>query len=427
MAADDDGIAGAKSSLSLVTNLSVIFLVLLWLIPTVGLFVSSFRERDAISQSGWWSAAFPVSQAYRVSPDAEDAVLDGDVYVLEGNLLTASNDVAEAGRITGFGITGRDPGIADPGSVYARYRVDIRDENGEVDDTLIEVSHAPDEAPAFPETDEDGNEIIPGTEVFDRSLSIEADGAFVYRDADEITRPPTLYVTSAEPPSFSTTNYDTILGSAGMDVAFINTLTVTIPATVIPILIAAFAAYALAWMDFPFRGTIIAIIVGLLVVPLQLALVPMLQFHNQIGIGQSFYGIWFAHTGFGLPLAIYLLRNYMVGLPRDIIESAKVDGATDFQVFTRIVLPLSFPALASFAIFQFLWTWNDLLIAKVFLPAGSDSWVMTVKIADDLLGSRGGDWGILAAAAFVSIAVPLVVFFTMQRYLVRGLLAGSVK
>jgi alpha-glucoside transport system permease protein len=163
------------------------------------------------------------------------------------------------------------------------------------------------------------------------------------------------------------------------------------------------------------------------VVPLQLALVPLLKLHQQVGIGQSFLGIWLAHTGFGLPLAIYLLRNYMVGLPRDIIENAKVDGATDFQIFTKIILPLSFPALASFAIFQFLWTWNDLLVAKVFLPTQPESWVMTVQIADDLLGTRGGDWGILAAAAFVSIAVPLVVFFTMQRYLVRGLLAGSVK
>ena len=154
---------------------------------------------------------------------------------------------------------------------------------------------------------------------------------------------------------------------------------------------------------------------------------PLLNLHNQIGIGQSFVGIWLAHTGFGLPLAVYLLRNYMVGLPRDIIESAKVDGATDFQIFLKIILPLSFPALASFAIFQFLWTWNDLLVAKVFLPSDEASRVMTVTIADDLLGSRGGDWGILATAAFVSIAVPLLVFFTMQRYLVRGLLAGSVK
>ena len=149
--------------------------------------------------------------------------------------------------------------------------------------------------------------------------------------------------------------------------AFFNTLTVTIPATIIPILIAAFAAYALAWMDFPGRALLIAAVVGLLVVPLQLALIPLLKLHNEIGIGKGYLGVWLAHTGFGLPLAIYLLRNYMVGLPRDIIENAKVDGATDFQIFTKIILPLSFPALASFAIFQFLWTWNDLLVAMVFL------------------------------------------------------------
>jgi alpha-glucoside transport system permease protein len=162
-------------------------------------------------------------------------------------------------------------------------------------------------------------------------------------------------------------------------------------------------------------------------VPLQLALIPLLRVHGGLGIGKGYLGVWLAHTGFGLPLAIYLLRNYMVGLPRDIIENAKVDGATDFQIFTKIVLPLSFPALASFAIFQFLWTWNDLLVAKVFLiDPTQGTTVMTDQIVQ-LMGSRGGDWEVLATAAFVSIAVPLVVFFSMQRFLVRGLLAGSVK
>jgi alpha-glucoside transport system permease protein len=209
--------------------------------------------------------------------------------------------------------------------------------------------------------------------------------------------------------------------------AFFNTLTVTIPATIIPILIAAFAAYALAWMDFPGRALLIAVVVGLLVVPLQLALIPLLKFHNEIGIGKGYLGVWMAHTGFGLPLAIYLLRNYMVGLPRDIIENAKVDGATDFQIFVKIILPLSFPALAAFAIFQFLWTWNDLLVALVFLiDASGETTVMTRQIVE-LLGTRGGNWEILSTAAFVSITVPLIVFFAMQKYLVRGLLAGSVK
>ena len=146
----------------------------------------------------------------------------------------------------------------------------------------------------------------------------------------------------------------------------------------------------------------------------------------EIGIGKGYLGVWLAHTGFGLPLAIYLLRNYMVGLPKDIIENARVDGATDFQVFVKIVLPLSFPALASFAIFQFLWTWNDLLVALVFLGTDDDRLVLTARLVN-LMGSRGGQWEILATSAFVSIAVPLMVFFAMQKYLVRGLLAGSVK
>jgi alpha-glucoside transport system permease protein len=240
-----------------------------------------------------------------------------------------------------------------------------------------------------------------------------------------------VFVTTTVPPQFTLENYNQVLinpqSDEGMAKAFFNTLTVTIPATIIPILVAAFAAYALAWMDFPGRALLIAAVVGLLVVPLQLALIPLLTLHNAIGIGKGYLGVWLAHTGFGMPLAIYLLRNYMAGLPRDIIENARVDGATEFQIFTRIILPLSFPALASFAIFQFLWTWNDLLVALVFLiDATGETTVMTRQIVE-LLGTRGGNWEILATSAFVSITVPLIVFFTMQRYLVRGLLAGSVK
>ncbi|MHA6344852.1 carbohydrate ABC transporter permease [Roseivivax sp. CAU 1761] len=418
-----DNIAGQKSGLSIVTNISVILLVLVWLIPTVGLLVSSFRERAQISESGWWRAPFPVEQAFRISPAADGAVQEGDLWVLEGNLFGPEG----SGRVSAFGMTSRDPGAAEPGMTYARYEVAIL-EDREPDDTRIEIAHPADAAPDFPETDEDGNEILADpAPVLDRALTVMENGDFRYVDVDEIDRAPSVYITAAQPPEFTLDNYETILASDNMDRAFINTLTVAIPATIIPILVAAFAAYALAWMDFSGRGLLIACVVGLLVVPLQIALVPLLTLHNAVGIGQSFLGVWLAHTAFGMPLAIYLLRNYMIGLPRDIIECAKVDGATDFQIFTRIVLPLSFPALASFSIFQFLWTWNDLLVAKVFLPANSESWVMTVKIADDLLGSRGGDWGILAAAAFVSIAVPLAVFFAMQRYLVRGLLAGSVK
>ena len=375
-----DNIAGTKSSLSWAVNLAVIAMVLLWVIPTVGLLVSSFRDRDQISASGWWLAPFSAEQAYRGRATTE-ATSDGDVFVMTGNIF---EEAGATGSLQGFGTRGVAPGEFPAGTV-----ADLGD--GE-------------------------------------TLTVADDGTYEFRSPEEPgRRGQRIYFTAETPPEFTTENYDTVIGGDGMGQAFINTLTVTIPATIIPILVAAFAAYALAWMEFPLRGVLIALVVGLLVVPLQLALVPLLRLHTDWGIGRSFLGVWMAHTGFGLPLAIYLLRNYMVGLPRDIIESAKVDGATDFQVFTKIVLPLSFPALASFAIFQFLWTWNDLLVAKVFLPDGDDAMVMTRKIADDLLGSRGGDWGILAAAAFVSIAVPLLVFFTMQRYLVRGLLAGSVK
>ena len=382
-----DNIAGQNSRNKVLVNITVLILVLLWLLPTIGLFVSSFRDRDQISNSGWWQAPFAVDLNFRTRIPADGGREEGGMVIYEGNVFA---DPANAdrfpdgtGTISAFGTRGVAPDEFAPGDVA---------------------------------------ELRQGG-----TISIATDGAFRLEVPEAIDRGPNVFFQARTPPRFTIANYNTVLFADGMDRAFINTLTVTIPATIIPILIAAFAAYALAWMDFPGRGLLIAAVVGLLVVPLQLALVPLLRLHTDIGIGQSFLGIWLAHTGFGLPLAVYLLRNYMVGLPRDIIESAKVDGATDFQIFVRIILPLSFPALASFAIFQFLWTWNDLLVAKVFLPSGADAQVMTVKIADDLLGSRGGDWGILATAAFVSIAVPLVVFFTMQRYLVRGLLAGSVK
>ncbi|MEL7216150.1 MAG: carbohydrate ABC transporter permease, partial [Pseudomonadota bacterium] len=182
---------------------------------------------------------------------------------------------------------------------------------------------------------------------------------------------------------------------------------------------------------FPGRAFLVAVVVGLLVVPLQMSLIPLLSLYNSVGgvLGvpaKTYAGIWLAHTGFGLPLAIYLLRNYIAGLPKEVIESARVDGASDYGIFMRIVLPLSFPALASFSIFQFLWVWNDLLIARVFLTSQDDQMVLTGRLIE-LLGSRGGNWEILTASAFITIIVPLIVFFSMQRYLVRGLLAGSVK
>jgi len=382
-----DNIVGKKSGLVWAVHLSLALLVIVWLFPTTGLLVSSFRTGDQIATSGWWKSltASEQSQTLRTASPDEQQEIDG-VFVVEGNLFESTDKP----DISSWGTSSRDIGANAPG------------------DTV---------------------EVNKGT----ATLTVTANGDYRLESSEafEGRRGERVFLTAKTPPEFTLDNYDKVLfdenNREGMAKAFFNTLTVTIPATIIPILVAAFAAYALAWMDFPGRALLVALVVGLLVVPLQLALIPLLKLHNEVGIGKSYLGAWLAHTGFGMPLAIYLLRNYMVGLPKDIIENAKVDGATDFQIFVKIILPLSFPALASFAIFQFLWTWNDLLVALVFLiDSSGETTVMTKQIVE-LLGTRGGNWEILATSAFVSIAVPLAVFFAMQRYLVRGLLAGSVK
>ena len=221
-------------------------------------------------------------------------------------------------------------------------------------------------------------------------------------------------------------SYEQVLGGEGMGAAFLNSLIVTIPSTVIPITIAAFAAYAFAWIPFRGRGILFIVVVALLVVPLQMALIPILKIYSGAGLYGSFVGIWLAHTAFGLPLAIFLLYNFISQLPRDLFESASIDGASAFQTFIRIVLPLSVPALGAFAIFQFLWVWNDLLVALVFLGPGGDVRVMPTQLFL-MLGPRGGAWHLLTAGAFVTMFIPLVVFLALQRFFVRGILAGSVK
>lgn len=225
---------------------------------------------------------------------------------------------------------------------------------------------------------------------------------------------------------WTVSNYQRVIDADGMGNAFLNSLAVSIPATVIPITIAAFAAYAFAWMDFKGRQVIFAIVVGLMVVPLQMTLIPLLQIYVNFDLAGTYLAVWLAHTGFGLPLAIYLLRNYIGSLPRSIIESASIDGASHFTTFFRLVVPLSVPIIASFAIFQFLWVFNDFLVALVFLGGTPDVSVVTIRLAE-LVGSRGQDWEVLTAGAFITMVLPLVVFFSLQRYFVRGLTAGSVK
>jgi alpha-glucoside transport system permease protein len=233
-------------------------------------------------------------------------------------------------------------------------------------------------------------------------------------------------------------NYRLALDAGGLGNAFLNSLAVAIPATVIPIAIAAFAAYAFSWMDFRGRYVMFIGVVALLVVPLQMALIPILRLYNNgatvgrlivfpdLDLVGTFLGVWLAHTGFGLPLAVYLLRNYIGSLPSSIVESAKIDGADHFTIFWRLIIPLSVPALAAFAIFQFLWVWNDLLVAYIFLGGTRQNRVLTIALAN-LVGSRGENWELLTAAAFISMALPLIVFFALQKYFVRGLTAGAVK
>ena len=378
-------IASSRSPLIIVVHLSVLLLVALWTLPTAGLLISSLRDKDQLAVSGWWTALSTSSQNLTGRAASPEAQVERDgKFVISGNLLEGSN-----AKVSAFGFRPMQPAAFEAGMA-----ADVGD---------------------------------------GQTLTVNEDGSYelVSPTRMEGTRGQRIFYTASVPPRFTLDNYREVLNAEGIGASFINSLTVAIPSTIIPILVAAFCAYALAWMPFPGRAILLAVIVGLLVVPLQMSLIPLLKLYNGVGAffgvpAKTYVGIWLAHMGFGLPLAVYLLRNYMAGLPREIMESARVDGASDFDIFVKIILPLSFPALASFSIFQFLWTWNDLLVAMVFLGTGNNELVLTGRLVN-LLGSRGGNWEILTASAFITIIVPLGVFFALQRYLVRGLLAGSVK
>ena len=229
------------------------------------------------------------------------------------------------------------------------------------------------------------------------------------------------------PHQFTLENYQSVLQAAtsiGMGQAFLNSLAITIPSTVFPILIGAWAAYGFAWLRFPLRNTIFLVMVALQVIPLQMLLIPLLRLFAGWHIVGNYPALWVAHTAFGLPLTIYILRNFMSGIPYDLLESARVDGAGEIRIFANIILPLTTPAIAAMAIFQFMWVWNDLLVALVF--AGPSTAPMTV-ILRSLVGAYGTGWHLMTAAAFISMALPLIIFFSLQRYFVTGLTAGSVK
>ncbi len=353
----------------IVVNVALALLVLAWLLPVIGLLISSFRPRFDIQTSGWWT------------------FLPHQVYVQVSEIQPPA-DQNRDGVMTIGGAKG----------TFDDFRNGVTAPNG---DRLIWV----------------GNKRLGTIQVQKQQWTAGLN--WTLQNYEEVLGGQTFQIRQPN---------GEVITEQGTDFtnSFLNSIIVTVPATVIPILIAAFAAYGFAWMRFPGRRIFFTLVVALLVVPLQIALVPILRDYVGLNLNGTFLGIWLAHTGFGLPLATYLLFGYIVTLPRDILESAFIDGASQFTIFTQLILPLSTPALASFAIFQFLWVWNDYLVALIFLGANNEVKVLTMRVAE-MIGSRGNDWHLLTAGAFVSMILPLIVFFALQRYFVRGMMAGSVK
>jgi alpha-glucoside transport system permease protein len=352
-----------------VVNVALGLLVILWLVPVVGLLISSFRSRFDIQTSGWWNI-LPHQEWVKTEEFAIPTGLNTDAVM----------DIRGAQ------------------GTFEQFRDGVTTPNG---DRLIWI----------------GNKRIGTLEVQKQQWAMGINATL------------DNYAQVLEGKTYQIRQPDgTILTEPGVDFtnAFMNSVIVTVPATLIPILIAAFAAYGFAWMRFAGRRVLFTMVVALLVVPLQIALVPILRDYVGLNLNGTFLGIWLAHTGFGLPLATYLLFGYISRLPRDLLESAFIDGASHFTIFTNLILPLSMPALASFAIFQFLWVWNDYLVALIFIGSRPDVQVLTMRVAE-MVGSRGNDWHLLTAGSFISMILPMMVFFSLQRYFVRGLLAGSVK
>ncbi|MDP1546635.1 MAG: carbohydrate ABC transporter permease [Anaerolineales bacterium] len=363
------GYKNQKKMSSLLVNGILILICFVWLLPTVGVFVTSLRNSQDIFTSGWWSI-FP----HQENIGSGEIVLDPSVNVDEPMQIEGITATFEELRA---GVTLPD------GRILTWY--------GNKRTRTVLISD------------------LQWVGFFHKPLTTQ-------NYADVLTGK-TIKFTDAS-------GNEIIRQGNNLGGAFLNSIAVAVPATIIPILIAAFAAYGFAWLNFPGRGLLFTMVVAILVVPLQISLVPILQDYTKLNLNGTYLGIWLAHTGFGLPLATYLLFNYMSTLPRDLLEAAYIDGASNFTIFTKLILPLSVPALASFAIFQFLWVWNDYLIALVFL--GDKNRVITFALAS-IVGEKGQDWHLLTAGAFVSMIMPLAVFFALQRYFVRGLLAGSVK
>ena len=371
---------------SIFSQLLLLFFVILWITPTFGLLISSFRDKDQLAISGWWTSLVTteVNEIHRTKGN-KDQIEEEGKFVIRGNLF----DKEEGKKVLSYGVTSKDINAYKVGDIAIL---------------------------------KDKSEII-----------IFENGDYEWRSENEFKKKKgrRLFITATSPPSFTLDNYKEVIFKEGLGQAFLNTIAVALPATLIPLIICSFFAYSLTWMNFFGRDLLLASIIASLVVPLQMSLIPILTIYNDLGAlfnieAKSFPGVWMAHTGFGLASTTFLLWNFMKSLPNEMLEAAKVDGATHYDTFVRIVIPLSIPAFASIFILQFLWVWNDLLVGLVFLDKHPSEIILTAKLKE-LLGSRGENWEILTTGAFISMTVPLFIFFSLQRFFIRGLVAGSVK
>jgi alpha-glucoside transport system permease protein len=390
----------------------VIVLAALWLTPTLGVFVTSFRSREAVRTSGWWTALSRPPVPSQVEYQAACASCHG----ADGRRLPEA-DLSDPAVVGEYGRTNRLLGMLREG-IDGQPHV----EDAEWQALIADPSRSREALERLAPVSQHLSVLSGGGTGVDYGLT-----ASNWIDALVGYKGTTTYgqdcATGASESGQFKCDASDLLNREGVARAFLNSLLVTIPATILPILMAALAAYAFAWLDFRGRTWMFAALVGLQIVPLQMTLVPIAQLYSRLGMEGSFVGIWLFHTGFGLPYAIYLLRNFLGGLPRDLFESVYLDGANHWTAFWRLAVPLSIPAIASLGIFQFLWVWNDLLVALILLPGNP---VLTYQVTT-LIDPKGGNWHLLTAAAFLSMVVPMVVFVTFQRAFVRGMLAGSVK